>query len=153
MKPLIVLITLFLIALGLTKILKNEYLFRLSARIAMSGMLLFTSLGHFMFPDGMAMMIPAFIPAKEALVYLTGIFEIAAAVGLLVTNLTSSTAKLLIVFFLLILPANIYAAVHEINFQSASFDGPGLKYLWFRIPFQFFLIGWVYYSGIYTVKK
>lgn len=148
MKPFIVLIALFLIVLGITRILKKRYLFRLPARIAMSGMLLFTSLGHFMFPEGMAMMIPSFIPAREIVVYATGLFEIAAAIGLLIPSMTRWTAWFLIAFFLLVLPANIHAAIHEINFQSGDFDGPGLQYLWFRIPFQILLIGWVYVSSI-----
>jgi len=37
---------------------------------------------------------------------------------------------LLIAFFILLVPANIYAAVKRVDFQKANFEGAGLKYLW-----------------------
>lgn len=36
-------------------------------------MLIFTSIGHFKFTRGMALMLPRFVPAKKAIVYVTGI--------------------------------------------------------------------------------
>ena len=76
MKPLIVLLLSFTISIFVIKIIKKEYDFALSARIAMSIMLLFTAIGHFAFTKGMSMMIPKIIPFKESIIYLTGIFEI-----------------------------------------------------------------------------
>jgi uncharacterized membrane protein len=114
----------------------------------MSAMLLFTAVGHFAFTKGMAMMLPPFIPYKTEIVYLTGIIEIAAAVGLLIPNLREITAWLLIAFFVLILPANIYAAVKQIDYQKATFEGNGLTYLWFRVPLQILFIIWTYLSAI-----
>jgi uncharacterized membrane protein len=77
----------------------------------MSAMLLFTAMGHFMFSEGMAMMIPDFIPFKLELVYLTGVFEIVSSIGLLLPKHKVITDWLLIAFFVLVLPANIYAAL------------------------------------------
>ena len=81
MKPLIVLLTAFVIALIVTKITNGNYKMALSARIAMSVMLLFTALAHFAFTKGMAMMVPSFIPYKTQTIYVTGIIEIIAAIG------------------------------------------------------------------------
>ena len=53
-------------------------------------------------------------------------------------------------FFILILPSNIYASVKKINYQKATLDGPGLSYLWFRMPLQVFFIGWVYFFNLYN---
>jgi len=68
MKPLIILLITFTISLFVIKFLRKEYDFTLSARIAMSMMLIFTAIGHFVFTKGMSMMIPRFIPFKESFV-------------------------------------------------------------------------------------
>lgn len=148
MKPLIILVSVFAIALVANKIFNSNYEFALSARIAMSAMLLFTAIGHFIFTKGMTMMLPEFVPYKKEIIYLTGIIEIAAALGLLMANFRIVTAWLLIAFFICMLPANIYAAVKQVNYQQGTFDGNGLTYLWFRIPLQALFIVWTYLSTI-----
>lgn len=148
MKPLIVLITVFAISLFAVKLATHHYDFPLSARMAMCAMLLFTAIGHFAFAKGMAMMIPGFIPFKTELVYLTGLLEIALGIGLLFPNARVYSAWILIIFFMLILPANIKAAVEQIDIQKGTFDGPGIGYLWFRVPLQIFFIAWTYLSSI-----
>jgi len=148
MKPLIVLLLSFTISLFVIKIIKKEYDFALSARISMSIMLVLSAIGHFAFTKGMSMMIPKFIPFKESFVYLTGIFEILLAIGLLIPNLKTVTGWILIIFLLLMLPANIYASVNNVNFQKGTFDGNGVLYLWFRIPLQVMFIVWTYSSTI-----
>src|SRR5690554_1311864 len=148
MKPLIVLLSVFAISLLATKIVQGNYKLALSGRIAMSVMLVFTALAHFVFTKGMAMMLPDFVPYKTATVYLTGIIEIIAAIGLFIPKFRVITAWLLIAFFILILPANIYAAIKNIDYQKGTFDGAGLTYLWFRIPLQILFIFWTYLSTI-----
>jgi uncharacterized membrane protein len=148
MKPLVVLIVVFVIALGVTYFMQHEANINVSGRIAMSVMLLFTAIGHFKFTKGMAMMLPAFIPAKKQMVLLTGFIETAAAIGLLIPSTIKITGILLIVFFVLILPANIYAAVKKIDLEKANYNGSGLNYLWFRIPLQMLFIGWVYWFAL-----
>ena len=148
MKPLIILISVFIISLLVNKIFKGNVEFALSGRIAMLAMLLFTAIGHFEFTKGMSMMLPDFIPFKTETVYLTGVIEIAAAIGLFIPNFRSVTAWLLIVFFILILPANIFAAINHIDYQKGTFDGHGLTYLWFRVPLQVLFIAWTYLSAI-----
>jgi|SRR5699024_3676255 len=149
MKPFIVLIITFTLHLLAYRIIKGNYNFALAARVAMSVMLLFTAIGHFAFTKGMIMMLPEFIPYKIFVIYLTGVIEIAAAVGLFIPDIRQVTAWLLIVFFILILPANIRAAIHQVDYQKGTFEGDGLNYLWFRVPLQLFFISWVYLSAIY----
>ncbi|PCJ92809.1 MAG: hypothetical protein COA50_14840 [Flavobacteriaceae bacterium] len=148
MKPLIVLLVTFTIALFVLKLKQGTYDFAFSGRIAMSTMLLFTALGHFMFTDGMTMMIPDFIPFKKETVYLTAILEILGAFALHIMQLRTITAWLLILFFLLLLPANIKASVEHINYQKGTYNGNGLLYLGFRIPLQMLFIAWVHFSAI-----
>lgn len=148
MKPLIVLLCAFGISLLVSKKLCGRLEWALSARIAMSVMLVFTAFGHFLFTQGMALMLPDVVPCKTAVIYLTGGVEVAAAIGLLTPGLRSIVAWLLILFFILILPANIYAAIKHIDYQKATFDGHGLPYLWFRIPLQGLYIVWTYLLAI-----
>ena len=151
MKPLVVLLSVFLGSVVVGKLRgKSNMLF--SGVFSMSVMLAFTAIGHFAFLKGMAMMIPAFIPFRYELVVITGILEIAAAVALLIPKQRIKVSWLLIAFFIAILPANIYAAMHNVNYQQATFDGPGLSYLWFRVPLQLLFVGWLYYFGIMKMR-
>lgn len=147
--PEIILISAFIISLVSIKLIKGNYQFALSGRIAMSAMLLLTAGAHFGFDEGMALMIPDFIPYRLELVYLTGLIEAAAAIGLLIPRYQRATGWFLVAFFIVLLPFNIYACLNQVNIQTATFDGDGVNYLWFRIPLQIFFIGWIYLSAIY----
>jgi uncharacterized membrane protein len=148
MAPLLVLLITFVLAVFAVKIIHKKYDMLLAARIAMSVMLIFTAIGHFTYTEGMTMMIPDFIPFKTQLVYLTGFIEILAAIGLHIPRLRVLTAWLLILFFVLLLPANIHAAIKHVDFQKGTFEGNGVNYLWFRVPLQLLFIMWTYISSI-----
>lgn len=148
MKPLFVLWGTFVTMLIATRIFCPQIDYALSGKTALAVMLLFTSMGHFMFTKGMTGMLPAFVPFRVQLIYATGLLEIAAAIGLFVPRLQTLTGVLLIVFFVLILPANVYAAQKYLNYETGKSDGKGPSYLWFRIPFQLLLIFWTYFCVI-----
>jgi uncharacterized membrane protein len=148
MKPLIVLLFTFAIALIALHLIKGGWNDVLAANIALAVMLLFTAFGHFVYREGMILMIPEFIPAKREMVLLTGIWEICFAAGLCVTQTRYTVSFLLILFLLFVLPANINAALKNVDYRSASYEGSGIEYLWLRIPVQFFLIFWVVYFNL-----
>jgi uncharacterized membrane protein len=148
MKPFIVLLVVSGLALLILKIATGTINLPLSARIGMAVMLLFTALGHFVYTDGMVMMLPAELPYRRAIVYATAVLEILGAIGLHIPHIRPLAAWLLILFLILVLPANIRASMEHLNYQKASLDGPGLAYLWFRIPMQLVFIGWIYISAI-----
>ncbi|QPH39658.1 DoxX family protein [Pedobacter endophyticus] len=148
MKPLFVLLIVYvaLLAFGSHTSFDKGNIF--AGNMAMSVMLLFTAIGHFKFKTSMAAMVPLFIPKKVEIVVFTGVLEIVFAIGLSIEATRFYTGVALITFLLAILPANIYAAKHRINYEDLYKPGPGPKYLWFRIPFQLFLIGWTWYFSI-----
>lgn len=148
MKPLIVLLVTFIIAISIFKFTQDQYNFALSARIAFSIMLIFTALGHFLFANGMSKMIPEIIPLKRELIYFTAVLEILGAISIHMPRFRVITAWLLIIFFILILPTNIKASIEQLNYQTGTYDGQGITYLWFRIPLQILFIIWVYMSSI-----
>ena len=148
MKLLSILFVTFIIALVGTKLFQGQWNFLFSGNLGMAVFILFTGFAHFKFQKGMAMMIPEIIPYKTEMVYVTGVLEIIGAVALLIPGFKKTIGWLLVVFFVLILPANIYAALVHVNMKSGDFSGSGVSYLWYRIPLQLVFIGWVYFSCI-----
>jgi uncharacterized membrane protein len=148
MAPLIVLLGSFLILLAVRGLYKKLSISR-AGRIAFGVMLLFTGTSHFFLTEGMVMSMPSIFPAKEALVYFTGVLEILFGVGFMFAKNPALVAKLLIAFLVAVFPANVYAVLNNIDIENATYNGPGPSYLLFRAPLQLFFIGWVYYFGIH----
>ena len=114
-----------------------------SARDALSLMLVFTGVSHFTFmKEDFVRMMPPSIPWPRALVYFTGICEIAGAVGLLLPEFRRVAAYALIAFFLAVLPANIHAARAGVTLR-----GKPATSLWLRIPMQILFIGIAFWSA------
>lgn len=150
MAPLIFLLITFVLLFGINKLLlKNKLSISFVGRAAMSVMLIVTGVAHFANTDLMVEMMPEFLPLKREFVYLTGVLELLAVVGLLINRLSKLTAVLLIIFFILILPANIVGSIKQINLGGME---NGVLYLLFRVPLQIFFIFWAYYFGIRTNK-
>ncbi len=149
MKPFFVLIAVFIISSLVLKLVTAHVNYHLAAQIAMACMLVFTAIGHFAFTEGMSTMLPNFFPKKKELVLITGLMEIALGVGLVLPQYKYISAWMLIVFFVLLLPVNIRAAIEHINYQTGELNGHGISYLWFRVPLQLFFVLWVYFSTIF----
>jgi len=98
MKPLVVLFGTFLLAILLQQLATGSMDLAFCGRIAMSAMLLFTALGHFMYRKGMARMIPPILPGREAIVLATGLFEILGAIALLIPRYSQAAGWTLIIF-------------------------------------------------------
>lgn len=148
MKPFVLLISVFILSCGISKLISGHWNTTFSGNLAMSLMLCFTAMGHFIFPKGMQMMLPSFLPLKAEIILLSGLLEIVFALALFFPSTRTYTGYALMLFFLLLFPANIYAVSKKVNIERADFSGPGISYLWFRIPFQLLLIGWVWYFCI-----
>jgi uncharacterized membrane protein len=148
MKPLIILLSVFGISALLFRLFTGDWNLPFSGNLAMGVMLCFTALGHFLFPKGMAMMIPPIVPFRTELVYITGVAEIAFGIALLFTASRTYAGYGLLIFFIAILPANIYAALHHIDLEKGTTTGPGPSYLWFRIPLQVLFIAWICYFSL-----
>ncbi|GGR55896.1 DoxX family protein [Streptomyces roseolus] len=116
---------------------------RVSALHGLAVMLVFTASAHFV-PSGLGpmpghqdlvAMVPSFVPFPRFTVYATGVLELAGAAGL-VREATRPAAGLgLAVLFVLMLPANVHAAVSGIGL-----NGEPATPLWFRIPEQVLFI-------------
>ncbi len=146
MAPLIVLLVVFATLFGVNKFgLKNRWSLSFIGRASLAVMLILTGVAHFTTTDLMVEMMPDFMPLKRETVYLTGVLELLAAVGLVIEKTSKLTAVMLIIFFLCILPANIIGSLKQVNLGGME---NGASYLFFRIPLQIFFIFWAYYFGI-----
>ena len=146
MAPLIFLLVAFGLLFGINRFLLNGKLsLSFIGRTALAVMLIVTGVAHFTSTDLMVEMMPEFLPLKKEIVYLTGILELLAVVGLLMNSLSKITAILLIIFFIAILPANIIGSMKQVNLGGME---NGVWYLLFRVPLQILFIFWAYYFGI-----
>ena len=151
MAPLIILIVCFGATFLINKfLLKSHLSLSFIGRISISLMLIFTGIGHFVKTDLMIEMIPEIVPFKKETVYLTGMLEIIASIGLLTQKFARMTSIMLILFFIAILPANIIGSIKEVELGGME---NGNNYLYFRIPLQLLFIIWAYYFGIKINKN
>lgn len=119
---------------------------RSKARVAFAIMFIISGISHFTKTEQFMAMIPSFLPNPVVLVYISGVFEILGAIGLLIpVKWVQRTAVYgTILLLLAIFPANIYAAINGIV-SPGAFASP--LYLWLRLPFQAFFIGWVWWAA------
>ena len=111
----------------------------LGGRIGLCAVFLFTALGHFLKADEMLPMLPPAVPARRAVLYLSGVLEAFFAVGVVAFSNTAPLGWCIAAFLVAVSPANVYAAVRRIPFGGHSM---GPRYLFLRLPLQLLLIGW-----------
>lgn len=146
MAPLIVLLASFGILYLVDRFaLRGRLGLSFVGRAAMAVMLLVTGIAHFTSTDAMVAMMPDFLPLKRELIWFTGICELAAVVGLLWDRTAWLASILLILFFVLVLPANVAGSLKSVEFGGMEY---GPLYLLFRIPLQILFIWWVWYFGL-----
>jgi len=115
-----------------------------ATRAGLALMLLFAASAHFTpLRHDLARMMPPGVPFPMAMVYFTGLCEIAGAIGLLLPRTRRAAAVALIVFLIAVLPANVQAAR-----TGATINGAAATPLALRVPMQIAFIALVWWSGI-----
>jgi len=97
-------------------------------------------INHFINPDFYLKMMPPVLPAHLFLVYLSGVFEVALGILLLIPKFTRLAAWGLIALLIAVFPANIYMAMNAEIFPEFS---PTALYL--RLPLQLVIIAWAFW--------
>jgi uncharacterized membrane protein len=114
-----------------------------ATRVGLAVMLLFTASAHFTrMKADLARMVPPALPRPELLVAVTGLLEIAGAVGLLIPSTASVAAYALIALLIAMLPANVNAAKTGVTLR-----GRPATPLLLRIPLQMIWIGLLWWSA------
>ena len=93
---------------------------------------------HFVRPSGFVKIVPGWLPAPLLLVYVSGLFEMAGGLGLLVARFHRAAAWGLIALYVAVFPANINMAVNDIQPEGGHIPE---ALLWLRLPFQLLFVG------------
>ncbi len=90
-------------------------------RVGLSAMFLMTGITHFvLLREDLVAMVPPFLPAPELLVTLTGVLELAGAVGLLLKPAAAWAAGGLTALMVAMFPANVYAALSDLTVNGET---------------------------------
>lgn len=120
---------------------KRKRALKIAGLILFSFFFFIAGVFHFIEARGFAEMIPAFIPLREELVYITGIIEFILAVLLLIPKTREKTGIVTAIYLVLVFPANIYAAIKGI--PAPGQEEANQLLLWIRLLFQPLFIWWV----------
>jgi len=104
----------YLVARLFSAVTRRDFDVRSAAAIGLGMLFIFTGIGHFIETEPMAQMLPPWVPGRTLLVYLTGVLELAVAVGFLMPQSRRFTGWLAAAMLVLFFPVNIYAVIHEI---------------------------------------
>lgn len=98
---------------------------------------------HFVAPRAYEEIIPPFLPYRLALVYVSGVMEIASGVLLAFPGTRRIGAWTTMVVLVAIFPANVYMALQGPR-EGSGFPFDSSVALWLRLPLQGLLIGLAY---------
>jgi uncharacterized membrane protein len=101
---------------------------------------IFAGAMHFVIPKVYKRIVPPYLPAPEALVYASGVAEIAGGVGLMIPATRQRAGWWLLATLAGVFPANLHMALHPEQFPDVP---GGEKAFKARLPFQLVFAGWV----------
>ncbi len=94
---------------------------------------------HFMKPDFYMKIVPPYLPLHLELVYLSGFFELALGLLLLVPRFSKLAAWGIVALLIAVFPANIYAYQHQVLIPA-----PPILHL-LRLPLQGVFLLWAFW--------
>ena len=110
---------------------------RLVGRIVLAAILIFAGIGHFRSTAEFTAQVPPWMPAAEAVVYISGVIEIALGLALLVlTKQRVIVGWLIAGFFVIIFPGNISQFLTQAD--AFGLDSDAARF--FRLFFQPLLV-------------
>jgi uncharacterized membrane protein len=126
--------------------LRRERL-RGAARWALGLAFVAAGLNHFLHTDFYVSIVPPWLPAPLALVWISGVAEVALGAAVLVRAWARPAGWGLVALTLAVSPANLHMALHAELFPQFS---PVM--LWIRMQLQVALLAWIYWSACRTPR-
>ena len=145
MEVLVVLLVSFVLLRGLGYLgVRRLSTWRDAGLGALVVMFLFTSTAHFSsMKHDLAAMMPEPLPDGLWIIYLTGVFEIAGAIGLLIPTTRRLAGVGLLLLLIAMFPANVNAALNGI-----PLGGEPATALWLRTPMQILFMVMVWWTSV-----
>ncbi|MFO7678785.1 MAG: hypothetical protein R6X34_01930 [Chloroflexota bacterium] len=110
--------------------------------LLLAGFFILAGTNHFLSTDFYMSMMPPYLPAHLELVYMSGLLEILGGITVLFAKTRRWAGYGLIALMLAVFPANIYMAMNPALFAEST----PLWALYLRLPIQFIIIGWIYWT-------
>jgi uncharacterized membrane protein len=115
-------------------------------QVVLALFLIYGGVQHFLKPAFYEPFVPAFLPAKAFIVYLSGFVEIVLGILLLIPKYTKVAATGVLWLMIIFLPVHIWDLISEtpaIGSHNAAM---------IRLPFQFLFIAWAYGIRRFAMK-
>jgi uncharacterized membrane protein len=105
---------------------------------------IFAGIMHFVIPRVYESIIPDYLPARRALVYASGVAEIAGGAGVLHPRTRRLGSWWSIGTLVAVFPANVHMALHPDRYRMIPGGRPSLIA---RLPLQALMIAWAWAAG------
>jgi uncharacterized membrane protein len=122
---------------------RRSEVLRAVGRWALAGLLALAGVGHFVVPEEFLGQVPPWVPARLAVVYVSGVVELALAVALVaLPRRRVLVGWIVATFFVVIFPGNVSQAVTGAD--AFGLDTPLAR--WTRLAFQPVLVAWALWA-------
>jgi uncharacterized membrane protein len=115
----------------------------MSGRRLFGPFFVFAGLMHFAIPRAYEAIVPDRLPARRAIVYASGVAEIAGGVGVMHARTRRPAGWWSVATLVAVFPANVHMALHPDRYRVPG----GRLALWLRLPVQGLLIAWAIAAG------
>jgi uncharacterized membrane protein len=112
-------------------------------RLLFGPFFIFAGIMHFVIPRAYAAIVPPQLPNKRAIVYASGVAEIAGGAGVLHERTRKAASAWSVATLLAVFPANVHMALHPDRFKVPG----GRLALYLRLPVQALFIAWAIAAG------
>ena len=140
----------YLIMRVLKRLLHRDFDLDRAAAMGLALLFTVTGIGHFTDTEALALMLPAWVPGRVAIVYLTGILEFVIAAGFFFRRSRRLSGWVAAAVLTLFFPANVYAAIYRVPMGGHSM---GPAYLLIRAPLQLAILAWVYWFTLHDTDR
>ncbi len=127
----------------MTHITHSRSVSGVSARRLFGPFFIFAGVMHFVIPRAYAAIVPPQLPNKRAVVYASGVAEIAGGAGVLHPRTRKAASVWSVATLLAVFPANVHMALHPERYRVPG----GRLALYLRLPVQALFIAWAIAAG------
>lgn len=110
-----------------------------------AALFIFAGIMHFVIPDNYSDIMPPWLPYPRGMVYLSGLFEIAGGIGVLIPSLRKAAGIGLIALLIAVFPANVQMLASAISTGASALY---ITLLFLRLPLQPLMIVWIYRAAV-----